>query len=253
MKKIIIANWKMNPRTASEVKMLARAVTEGVKKIKNMEITLCPPFLFVSAVKKIIANKKNIKLGAQNVFSEKAGAFTGEISATQLKSIGVGLVIVGHSERRALGESKEIINKKLRCALEGGLNAVLCIGEKEKSKEGLSGIIREELYSAIKGIKKSLLLNKLIIVYEPIWAISTNPGSEPDDPQNVYETTILLKRDLLKILGRRAASQIPILYGGSVNEKNVVGFKKSGIDGFLVGSASLNAGKFIKIVKFAAL
>lgn len=242
MKKIIIGNWKMNPKTARDATRLASAVMRGVKNIKNVDVVLAPPFIFLPLI-------SNLKLGAQNAFWERAGAYTGEISPIQLKACGIKLVIVGHSERRALGETDEIVNKKLKAVLEQNMRAVLCVGEKEKEKEkdeAFPKIVRDELHSGLKRIKKSLLKN-LVVAYEPVWAIGTGRA---DTPKNVYEMALMVRRELYRMLGRRIAERIPILYGGSVDAGNAKTFvKESGVDGLLVGGASLNHKKFVKIVK----
>ena len=243
MKKLIIANWKMNPRTAREAVRLARNIERGVKSLRDVKIALVPPFIYLP----IIKNTAYLKLGAQDAFWERTGAYTGEISALQLKALGVKLVIVGHSERRALGETNEIINKKLKAVLKTGMRAVLCVGEAERQKEiAFPKIIRDELHEGLARVKKSLLRN-LVIAYEPIWAIGS--GRE-DTPKNVYEITIIIRRELYRMIGKRSASKIPVLYGGSVDDKNAYDFIKEGaVDGLLVGGASLNAKKFVRLLK----
>ena len=247
MKKLLIANWKMNPQTAQQALRLARKVGRGIKNIRNVEVVLAPPFVFLYSLSNFKSPTSYFKLGAQDVFYEKAGTYTGEISASQLKALGVKLVIVGHSERRALGETNEIINKKLKAVLKTGMRAVLCVGEAERQKEiAFPKIIRDELHEGLARVKKSLLRN-LVIAYEPIWAIGS--GRE-DTPKNVYEITIIIRRELYRMIGKRSASKIPVLYGGSVDDKNAYDFIKEGaVDGLLVGGASLNAKKFVRLLK----
>ena len=240
MKKIIIANWKMNPATPKEALRIFSVIHRETKSIKNIDVIFTPPFVFLPLL-------KQAKLGAQDVFFEKSGAFTGEISALQLKAYGITHVIVGHSERRAMGETEEIVQKKLKTVLESGLKAILCIGENERNREeAFPVIMRHELHSALLKIKKSALRN-LIVAYEPIWAIGTGHA---ETPEHAFEITILIRRDLYKIAGRSIASKLPIIYGGSVASKNAVSFiKDGGMDGLLVGGASLRAREFVKIVK----
>ncbi|MDO8523278.1 MAG: triose-phosphate isomerase [bacterium] len=254
MKKIIIGNWKMNPKTLSDAVKLARKVSAEPHSLRNMDVVLVPPTIYLPAVAKFAGKAKKIKLGAQNVFYEKGppaggGAYTGEVSLAQIKQFGVGFVIVGHSERRAMGETNEIVQKKLKTVLEGGLKAVLCIGEKERNKEeAFPVIMRQELHLALSKIKKTILRN-LIVAYEPIWAIGTGHA---ETPEHAFEITILIRRDLYKIAGKNIASKIPIIYGGSVTSQNAASFIKDGnMDGLLVGGASLRAQEFIKIVKEA--
>ncbi|MDP2668604.1 MAG: triose-phosphate isomerase [bacterium] len=255
MKKIIIANWKMNPKSLSDAVKLAQKVSSETRSLRNAEVVLAPPFVYMPAVAKFAGKTKKTKLAVQNVFYEKGppaggGAYTGEVSLEQVKQFGAGFVIVGHSERRAIGETDEIIQKKLKIVLEGGLKAILCIGEKERNKEeAFPVIMRHELHSALLKIKKSALRN-LIVAYEPIWAIGTGHA---ETPEHAFEITILIRRDLYKIAGRSIASKIPIIYGGSVTSKNAASFiKDGGMDGLLVGSASLLAQEFVKIVKGSA-
>ena len=254
VKKIIIANWKMNPKTARDAVRLAGVVARGVKNVKNVEVVLAPPFVFVPILyPKPYTLNPNLKLGAQDVFYEKKGVYTGEISPLQLKAYGVRLVIVGHSERRALGETDEIVNKKLKAVLSESMRAVLCVGEKERTKdEAFPQIVRDEIHSGLRKIKKSLFKN-LIIAYEPIWAIGgggRRHHGKADTPRDVYEMSLMIRRELYRMLGRHIALKIPILYGGSVDEKNAKEFvKEGGVDGLLVGGASLNHKKFVRIVK----
>ena len=244
-KKIVIANWKMNPDSAGRAERIAREVSNGISGIKNIEAVIAPSFVHISSLQSLTSN---FKLCAQDVFWENTGPFTGEISWLQLKHCGVGYVILGHSERRALGEINEEINKKIKAVLGAGIKAVLCVGEKEKNKDVVfPQIIQEELKECLKNIKKNLFKN-LIIVYEPVWAISTH--GRADNPKNVFEMSVLIRKELLKMFGKNIAFSIPILYGGSVDEKNAEDFVKIGrVDGLLVGSASLNAKKFAEIIK----
>lgn len=247
MKKIIIANWKMNPDAPGRAARLACEVENRITMIKNTEVVIAPPHPFLQIVGRAI---KKAKLGAQNVFWEDVGPFTGEVSWHQLKHFGVQYVIIGHSERRSLRETNEEINKKVKAVLGNGMKAVLCVGEKEKIKEiAFPPIIQEELVEGLKNIKKNFLKN-LIIAYEPIWAISTNKFAKPDNPKNVFEISVLIRKELLKTFGKKIAFSVPILYGGSVDEKNAADFVKLGrVDGFLVGEASLNTKKFSEIIR----
>ncbi|OGF64096.1 triose-phosphate isomerase [Candidatus Giovannonibacteria bacterium RIFCSPHIGHO2_01_FULL_45_24] len=251
MKKIIIANWKMNPTTPRAALRLMGKVARGLRGIKNVEVILAPPFVFLPILRHTpYAIRHMFKLGAQDVFYEREGAFTGEVAPPQLKASGARMVVIGHSERRAMGETDDAVNKKIKAVLESGMRAVLCVGEKErKASEVFPKVVREELLGGIRKIKKSLLAN-FIIAYEPVWAISSNARGKADTPKNVYEMAILIRRELYRALGKRAASKIPVLYGGSVDEKNAAEFvAKGAIDGLLVGGASLNAKKFVSLVK----
>jgi triosephosphate isomerase len=215
MKKLlIVANWKMNPENFSQAKILFNLVKKRIKNIKNTEVIICPPFVFLSLLK---AN------GAQDCFWEERGAYTGEISPKMLKNLDCQYVIIGHSERRHyLGETDEMINKKLKAALKMGLKPILCIANLSQLKKGLEGIFE-----------------KIIIAYEPLSAIGTG---KPYDWEKAKKT----KDKIQKILSKN----IKILYGGSVNSENALSYiKQGGFQGLLIGSASLKAKEFIKIAK----
>ncbi|HEY4521629.1 MAG TPA: triose-phosphate isomerase [Candidatus Paceibacterota bacterium] len=248
MKKIIIANWKMNPDSVERAGHIAVWVESSFQNSKNIDVVLAPPFVFLESVGSVI---KKVKLGAQNTFFGDTGPHTGEVSWRQLKNFGVEYVILGHSEQRALGETNEEVNKKIKTVLENGMIAVLCVGETEKNKEiAFPAIIQTQLTEGLKNIKKNFLKN-LIIVYEPVWAISTH--GKADNPKNVFEMSVLIRKELLKKFGKKVAFDTKILYGGSVDEKNAADFVSIGkVDGLLVGKASLNAKKFSEIVKLVS-
>jgi len=230
MKKIIIANWKCNPLTMSQAKGLFNDIKKGIKPVKN-EVIICPPFSYLYPLL-----GRGFKLGAQNCFWEEKGPYTGEISPKMLKDLGVEYVIIGHSERRMhLGETDEMINRKLKAALKSGLKPVLCVGEKKG--ENSRKIIESQLSLNLSGIPKKGL-RKIIIAYEPIWAIGTGNFCEPN---KAAET--------LKFIKSKAKNMV--LYGGSVDSKIADHYTKNGFDGLLVGGASLNAKEFIKIAKNA--
>ncbi|MDD5145914.1 MAG: triose-phosphate isomerase [Candidatus Pacebacteria bacterium] len=249
--KFIVANWKMNPQNLAEAKSILSSIKKGLNKIKKIEIVICPPFLFVSSP---IFKNSSFKLGAQDVFFEEKGAFTGEISPKMLKSLGCEYVIIGHSERRKLGETDEVINKKIKSALTSGLKVILCIGETEKEKKaGKTKIILErQLKADLDRIENcppaassaqpmragKLKIDNLILAYEPVWAIGTGNACDADYAK---EVVLFLKKSL---------KNLPILYGGSVNSNNALSYiKDAGFDGLLIGGASLNPEEFKKIVK----
>ena len=236
MKTLIVANWKMNPSTLEGAKLLFEAVKKEVKNIKKVEIVICPPFTFLSNIQYPISN---IKLGAQDCFWEEKGAFTGEISPLMLKNLGCEYIIIGHSERRKLGETDEMINKKIKAVITAKLKPILCIGETEKERR--KGKTLQVLKNQIKKDLNHLIsqsLNHLIIAYEPLWAIGTGNPCEPKEAKKVY----LFLRKILK--------KIPILYGGSANSENAASYiQEAKFQGLLVGGASLNAQEFIKVVK----
>ncbi len=250
MKKLIVANWKMNPESASEAVSLARGIEKGISKSGN-EVVIAPPFPFLSVVKKVL---KRAKLGAQDDFWEEKGPRTGEVSPAMLKNLGVKYVIIGHSERRWLGETDEIINKKIKATLKAKLKPILCVGEHlETRKNGLAaakGFVKAQLKKDLKGLPATsykLQATRLIVAYEPIWAISTNKNALPDKPEDSLKMIQFIKSQL-----PATKYQIPVLYGGSVTSKNAKSFLQyKEIDGALVGGASLKAEEFNRIVKSA--
>ena len=248
-KKIVIANWKMNPLSEKEAEKLFINTSKYILGIKKTEIVACVPFLYLGKLKKFA---RKIKLGAQNSFHEGSGAFTGEISAEMLYGIGARYVILGHSERRAMGETNEDINKKIKSALSVGLVPILCVGEKtrDENHEYLN-LIKTQVEECLKGVSK-ISISKVIIAYEPVWAIGKDAVREAT-PAEFLEMKIFIKKIFSGIFGLKV--EIPsIIYGGSVDEKNTEDFIKAGeADGFLVGRASLNPEKFSKIVKICEI
>lgn len=255
MKKIIIANWKMNPNSLKEAKKIFNDIKKTASRMPKVETIICPPFPYISNLK---------SLGAQDVFYENppagGGAYTGEISANMLKDLGVKYVIIGHSERRnppvGGGETNEMINKKIKRALEGGLRVVFCVGEKERDSEGHHlNFLKNQINEGLKGVPRKFFnppAGGLIIAYEPVWAISSNKNAQPDNPESCLRMTIFIRRMLLPIMGGQLARSIPVLYGGSVGSKNAGGFlKDGGVQGLLVGSKSLIPGEFGEILKIA--
>jgi len=244
---IICANWKMN-------KIISEAIefTNGLKRTfyeqDNIDIVICPSFVTLSEVRDIILDS-NIFLGAQNLYFEDRGAFTGEVSALQLKDVGCKFVIIGHSERRQyFFETDEMINRKTKTALRIGLSPILCVGENlEEREENLTlDILERQIEECLKDIKEDNILN-LVIAYEPIWAIGTGKNATP---QQAEEAQQFIRHLLAKIYNKDIAENIRIQYGGSVTSENISELiTQPNIDGVLVGGASLNLDSFIQIVK----
>lgn len=241
MKPLIIANWKMNPATRKEAKRLFDAIKKKVMP-KNAKVVICPSFVYLPLL-------KGMTLGAQNMFWEEKGAFTGEISTTQLKDLKVEYVILGHSERRKyLGETGEMINKKIKQALDAKLKIIFCIGEQTGDDKQL--ILEQQLTEGLKNITREQLKH-IIITYEPIWAISLGDGRGQNCSVDQTLSSVLLIRKIISDLyNRDLADSMRVIYGGSVNSQNSASYiKEAGVNGLLVGGASLNAEEFIKIVK----
>ncbi len=244
MKKLIYGNFKMNT-TIKEVETYTEKFLPLVENSKN-EIAIFPPFTNLMFAKQKLTNSKII-LGAQNVSSEPSGAFTGEVSAKMLKSVGVGVVIIGHSERRKIfAEKNEVINKKIKEALSLGLKVVLCVGETKTERNGkrYKQVIQKEVLEALKGLYENELKN-IIIAYEPIWSIGT--GELPSVKQ-IEEVANIIRDEVSSEYTASAGKNIKILYGGSVNSSNAKQFGYiNGINGLLVGGASLKPDEFALI------
>ena len=244
-KKIIIANWKMNPQTSEEAVRLVKNLFVS-RFSKNTEIIIAPPFVYLELIKKILP--KEVKLCAQNLTWAERGAYTGEISGLMIKNLGCDYVIIGHCERRyKIGESDEMINLKLKAALKYGLIPILAVGEKEQNND-IMKILNGQIKSALADIKSSEV-GHLIFAYEPVWAIGTGISDTPD---HALSAALLIRKIIGNLYTPDWASDIPVLYGGSVSGENAADFiAQSGIDGALVGGASLQTEEFIKIIKAA--
>lgn len=241
--KIIIANLKMNPCSEKEAEELFRAYQKDKEGLANLDLFVAPPFLYLQKAKDF-----GLQVVAQNCFYENQGAYTGEISPLMLKDLGVKGVILGHSERRALGETEELIARKVRAVLKEGLIPILCVGEKKEERE--KGLEEEVVKSQLKKIFENYQeeIRKLIIAYEPVWAIGTGQFC---DPQEAKRMQSLIKEFLLVELQLKI-SELKILYGGSVDSLNISLFLgEENIDGALVGGASLKKEEFGKILKIA--
>lgn len=246
-RKVIAGNWKMNMLPNEAINFI-QELTPLVKDTKN-DVVLCVPYidLFYSLLH---VQDTNIKIGAQNMHWEEKGAYTGEVSAQMLKSIGVEYVIIGHSERRQyFNETDETVNKKIKSALAHGLKPIVCVGETLEQREAgeTEKIVTNQIAKAFEGIASENLEN-IIVAYEPIWAIGTGKTATKEDANN---TIMQIRKKLAEIYGQNEAEGVIIQYGGSVKSSNAKElFEMSDIDGGLVGGASLKAEEFSKIVKF---
>ncbi|HJM11937.1 MAG TPA: triose-phosphate isomerase [Candidatus Marinimicrobia bacterium] len=242
---VIAANWKMN--------MTLEECEEFLDKFKNLlldipesKVIFCPPFSALFTMNVLLEGTSYV-LGAQNVYWEDKGAFTGEVSAEMLISCNVSHVIIGHSERRQLfGETNETVNKRTTKTLSSGLTPIMCIGEtiEQRNNDETLAILKEQLMVGLNGIK-SENINKMIFAYEPVWAIGTGERAEPDQIAEAHHAI----RNVLTDAGATDAASIPILYGGSVNSKNVKELLKiKEVNGYLIGGASLDAEEFVSII-----
>ncbi|MDO8590463.1 MAG: triose-phosphate isomerase [bacterium] len=246
-KTIIVGNWKMNPATPERAREVFGAISRRAKKFKNVEVVICPPSLYLSLFRK--PSGKNFSLGLQDVFWEQSGSYTGEISSNMAVGLGASFAIVGHSERRAQGETDEIVSKKVLAATRGGLMTILCIGERERDTNGAYfEFLRNQIRSSLLGVRLTSI-RKVLIAYEPVWAIGKS-FKDAMKPADIYEMTLFIKKVLSDLFGKEVALLVPILYGGSVNFENAGTIvKEGGINGLLVGRESLDPENFTKLLK----
>lgn len=259
MKKLIVANWKLNPKSLSQAQKLLAATQVLAAKANKTTIVVCPPFQYLFLLlpqfifqteppfKRVIQKVRYfVQFGAQDCFWENNGSYTGEISPKALKYVGVRYVILGHSERRQhLNETDKMIAKKVKAALEAGLKVVFCLGEDlstyKKGRRAVENFIRYQLFAVLNNISTQRLSN-LIVAYEPVWAISTNNQDRYVDFQHLSQIASYLKKLL--------TSNYRVLYGGSVNRESIPQLVRLGnFDGFLIGAASLNTKSLSSIIK----
>ncbi len=247
-KKLIAANWKMY-KTPDQAEAFVGAFLPLVYGHTRDEIVICPPYLSISAVAELLQNT-GIGVGGQNMFWEKEGAYTGEISASMLIAAGCSHVIVGHSERRQyFGETDAGVNRKLKAALAAGLTAIVCIGELLEEREaGISDeVLRRQCENALREISGDQAA-KFTIAYEPVWAIGTGKTATPEIAADAHR---VIRKQAALALGDDAAQKLRILYGGSIKPENVKALmSQEEIDGGLVGGASLDPKSFAAIVKW---
>ena len=248
--KLIVANWKMNPATLREARALFRRIARASVPARA-EIVLALPALYLAPVA-LRAKTRRISFAAQDVFPGTIGSHTGEISAPMLASVGARASIVGHSERRALGETDEAVARKVEAALGAGLSVILCIGEKERDVQGtylayIDGQIRSALAHVVRA-----QLAQVVIAYEPIWAIGKS-AEHAMKPHDVHQMVVFVRKTLTALFGAPAARRVRVLYGGSVEVENAEALVRDGeVDGLLVGHASLDHASFRGIVDAVA-
>jgi triosephosphate isomerase len=244
----IAANWKMFLDIESGVRLVEELV-KGTGDIEDRDILVCPSFVLLSGVARVTEGSK-IQLGAQNIYHEEEGAFTGEVSGKMLLSVPCWWVIIGHSERRhVFGEPDDFINSKVLSALKQGLKVVLCVGEllEERESQATEDVIKRQIESGLTGVSEETLKD-VVIAYEPVWAIGTGKTATPEDADSVQS---YIRSLVSELYSQQAASEIRILYGGSVKPANIDSLMaKPNIDGALVGGASLKADSFLRIIKF---
>ena len=249
-KKIVAANWKMN-MTQAESERFVEAFLRDCGEITDVEVVIVPPFTAIAKVMEALGRAHNIKVGAQNMYWEKSGAFTGEISAALLRDLFVHYVVLGHSERRTLfGETDEMVNRKARAAREAKLRPIVCIGEtlEQRDKGNVEKILSIQLRCSLAGLKPKEL-QETVVAYEPVWAIGTGRNATP---QQAQEAHAFIRQTLREMADDATAERVRIQYGGSVKPENARELmSQPDIDGALVGGASLDPRSFVQIVKAA--
>ena len=244
---IIAGNWKMTT-TIAEAKSLVAAMKPRLEAVEGVRSVVCPPFVSLATVAQVLRGS-SVGLGAQNMYHEDKGAYTGEVSPKMLAEV-CQFVILGHSERRQLfGETDELVNQKVQAAIRVGLNPVLCVGEglPDREQGRAEAVVEGQLRGCLTGIGPS---EGLVVAYEPVWAIGTGRAATPDVAQSMMAH---LREVLSSLHGEEAASSVPLLYGGSVNPGNISDFMhQRDVNGALVGGASLDADSFVELVQKAA-
>lgn len=247
-KPLMAGNWKMN-KTVAEAVSFVKALKSSIADVKDVDVLICPTFTTLYPVNSEVKGS-NINIGAQNLFWEPKGAFTGEVSPVMLKDAGCSYVLIGHSERRQyFGETNETVNKKIKAALAAELTPVVCIGETLKEREDniTFKVIEKQIKEGLAGLTEEQAVI-VVIAYEPVWAIGTGKTATPDQAQEVHA----FARKVYGGMYGNASQKVRILYGGSVNSANVSELMKQlDIDGGLVGGASLEAESFTKLVKYS--
>jgi triosephosphate isomerase len=248
-KKFVAGNWKMYT-TAATARQLAAAIVQGLGTESRVAVAVCPPFPYLSAVAEVVRGSP-VALGAQNLYPEKEGAFTGEVSPTMLTDVGCRYVILGHSERRhKLGETGAFINRKVHAALAASLTVILCVGETLEEREAgrTEPVLETQLSGSLAGVVGGAF-SRLVIAYEPVWAIGTGRNATPAQAQQAHA---FIRKQIADRWGEETARALPIQYGGSVKAENVASLlNQPDVDGALVGGASLQADQFLAIVRAA--
>jgi triosephosphate isomerase (TIM) len=242
---LVVANWKMNPGTLLEAKTIFTGTKAAAKKYPHAHVVAAVPALYALELKKLLGTG-SLSLGLQTAHEAMVGAFTGEIGIAMLQANKIGYVILGHSERRLLGETDEAIARKVPALLKAKITPIICVGEKDRDSQGnFYTLIEAQITKALSGIKATALKD-IVIAYEPIWAIGTGKTAQVED---VYEMQLFIEKILTKLFNRAAARKVRIIYGGSVNADNAETlFRQGNVAGFLVGGASLKPVEFTKII-----
>lgn len=249
-KKLIVANWKMNPSSGSDARTMFSAINKVASTLQNVETVICPPLIYLESLGEMVTTRSCV-LGAQDAFWEHVGAYTGQVSADMIFNAKARYVIVGHSERRAMGETDEVVNKKIKNILQFPLIPIVCVGELSRDSDDYAMVIKQQIHHACHQLSVDHI-KRLVIAYEPVWAIGSG-AVRPCTEQECFDVVLMIRQVLADLLSSSdLAKNIPILYGGSISAENAQSFLTSaGIDGLLVGRASLDPEQFITIIRSA--
>jgi triosephosphate isomerase (TIM) len=249
-KKIVAGNWKMNLDYQQGISLFSEIVNMAKDEVMgDQAVVVCSPFIHLHSIAQLAKGAAHVAVGAQNIYFEEAGAYTGEVSASQIKSTGADYVILGHSERRAyFNEDDYVLSKKADAALERGLTPIFCVGETKEERESnrYFEVIRAQLEKGVFHLADNAF-SQVVLAYEPVWAIGTGLTASPEQAQEVHA---FIRNELAEHYNQEVADRTTILYGGSCNPKNAAElFAQPDIDGGLIGGASLKSRDFIDIVK----
>lgn len=246
----IVGNWKMNPDTLDEAKVLFSALSKKSSKTPDVAVVIIPPAPFIP----FLSGKKKqvISIGAQDVSIEERGAFTGMVSATEMQTAGAEYALVGHSERRAMGDTDTIVAQKAVRVLNAGMKVILCVGEKERDEHAYYlRAIREQILFVINALPDKKKIKDITIAYEPVWAIGKSFALAPK-PADIHEMVLYVRKVAIEALGKTDGLKLKVLYGGSVNSENAEAMlRESAIDGLLIGRQSLDPEAFSSIIDYA--
>lgn len=248
---LVAGNWKMHPIRRDEAKRIARVVRAAASGLTKTDVVMCPPFVYADSIipsRPAGTGRGNVYYGAQDVFTEMEGSYTGEVSAEMLKDIGCSYVIVGHSERRKMGETNAMVSAKTAAVLRAGMKPIVCVGEDVRdSQGGYLEIVSSQVKASLETVTDKRLAAKLVVAYEPVWEIGAKTAMTPS---LIQEMMIFIRKTLSDLYTQEVATDIPILYGGSVNARNAQDIVVQGeIDGLLVGRESVNTSGFKELLR----
>jgi triosephosphate isomerase (TIM) len=247
---LIVANWKMNPGTLAEAKKVMTGIKTGLHGKRGARVVVCPPAVYLQPLSSG-RQPAALSFGAQNCFYENSGAHTGEVGPSMLQRIGAQFVILGHSERRGLGEESSEVNRKITAAIEAGLTAIVCVGERQRDEAGAYlSFVREQVLDAVAGLSKAQCRTHIVFAYEPVWAIGGEVGV---DSRDAHQMSLFIRKALFEYFTDKAFLHARLLYGGSVTPDNAADLIENGtIDGFLIGHHSLVPSSMKAIIKAVA-